>query len=173
MKNAILSAALLALIGCGGSEAEEIPPASATAGAEHTSPMQPHAMHGHGQHGQGGAVATACPMMLSGAEMTVEEIEGGSAMTFTTASAGDVEDLRARVRGMAAMHEQHAGMGHGMMAGMPRAEVSVVELPNGARLELRATDPADVEQLRRHAAVHADHMRTRRTCPMMTAAEAA
>lgn len=173
MKNVILAAALLALIGCGGSEAEEIPPASATAGAEQTqhSPHM-HGMHGQG-HGRGGAVASACPMMISTANMTVEEIEGGSAMTFSTDDAGQVEELRTRVRRMGEMHEQHAGMGHGMMAAMPEAQASVVDVPNGARLELRATNPADVEALRRHAAVHAEQMRTRRTCPMMTAAEAA
>lgn len=46
---------------------------------------------------------SGCPMVVDGAEVAVADSEEGVALTFTT-EAGDVGDLRARVRHMAQMY---------------------------------------------------------------------
>lgn len=177
MKTTIGVLTVLALIGCGGSAGAGAEPEQprATAGAEHGQEMHD---HGGGMHGQmmQGSDEMACPMMLEGAEVSVENIDQGVAMTFTTDRSEDVPELRERVRGMATMHEQHAGMmeggmmgGQGGMSAMPPSTVSVVDVPQGARLELVASEAADVDSLRQHASMHAEHMRGRQGCPMMGA----
>lgn len=73
-----------------------------------------------------------CPMTAQGADVTVEDTDGGVTLTFTTDDT-DVADLRARVQGMSqlyAMHQGRAGMmwhnagrkgmGHGAGMGMGR-----------------------------------------------------
>jgi len=52
-------------------------------------------------------------MVVQGADVTVADTDRGVALTFTTA-AGDVVDLRTRVRNMAQMYEMHRGQA-GMM----------------------------------------------------------
>lgn len=147
--------------GCGGTaDVEGRPAGAATAGAEQ-------GMRGHG--GMRGAMA--CPMMLPDAQVAVESTERGVAMTFTTERADQVEELRTRVRAMGAMHEQRGTMRGGRMMMMPPATTSVVEVPGGARLELAAADAADVDALRRHASMQAEHMRDGRGCPMMGEAD--
>lgn len=162
MKTTIGLVMVIAFSGCGGTaEAGGLPDrAEATAGAE----------HGGGMHGQmmQDRDAMACPMMLEGAQVSVVDIDRGVAMTFTTDREEDVDALRQRVRAMASMHERHAGMMGGEMA-MPPSTASVVDVPDGARLELVATDEADVGSLRQHASAHAEHMRGRQGCPMMGA----
>jgi hypothetical protein len=109
-------------------------------------------------------------------EVSVENTDQGVAVTFTNDRSQDVVELRERVRGMAAMHEHHAGMksdgmmgGQGGMSAMPPSTVSVVDVPQGARLELVANEAADVDSLRQHASMHAEHMRGRQGCPMIGA----
>lgn len=118
-----------------------------------------------------------CPMVVEGADVAVSEIDGGVALTFTTA-ADDAHDLLARVQHMAQMYETHrgqrgmmwhhmagqgrgVGMGMGHMAGrgpMPAATATVTEVDKGARLELRPTDASQLTALREHVRGHQQRM---------------
>jgi len=124
-----------------------------------------------------------CPMSVQGADVAVTDTEGGVALTFTTGT-GDVADLRTRVQQMAQMYEMHdgqAGMmwhhvgaegmahggpgmggeGMGQMAGrgpMPAASTTMTDTDLGARLELRPTDPSQLDALREHARWHQERM---------------
>lgn len=113
--------------------------------------------------------SAACPTMLPGVEVTVEEIDSGAAMTFTTSEPAQVDELRARVRVMAGMHQQHAATPAGRTGTMPPAIASVSDVPGGARLELRAIDATDQGALHEQALAQADEMRTAGTCPTMVA----
>lgn len=109
----------------------------------------------------------ACPMMMEGADVEVMDTEEGVAVTYTTPRPQEVEELRERVRAMAEQHEQRAESrpGRGRRA-LPPATVSVTDVPEGARLELAAVDPGDVEALREHVAMRAERMGAG-GCPMM------
>ncbi len=147
-----------------------------------------------------------CPMAVQGTDVSVVDTEGGVALTFTT-DAGDVADLRTRVRNMARMYEMHrgqdggmmwhhmgdsgmghggpgtggAGMGHGGMGmggggmgmggsggmgmgptaehgSMPAVSNTVTDTEEGARLELRPTDPSQLDALREHVRRHREKM---------------
>lgn len=125
-----------------------------------------------------------CPMGVQGTQVAVEDVEGGVALTFTTAT-GSVDELRARVAKMAEHHNamasgqkstcagkddpacmgqggmhgggMHGGMG---MGGMPMmsAKASAEDVPGGSRLVLKTEDPAQVAALREHAHHHAEMM---------------
>lgn len=114
----------------------------------------------------------SCPMMLEGTEVQIHDIEEGVAVTYTTARSEDVQALRERVRAMAERREQRAASrrGHGARA-LPPATFSVTDVPDGAQLELRAVDPADVEALRERVAMRAARMGSG-GCPMMEEAPA-
>jgi hypothetical protein len=145
-----------------------------------------------------------CPMVVQGADVTVADTDSGVALTFTT-DAGDVVDLRARVRNMGQMYGMHRGrgmgggggrgmgsgggrgmgggggrgmgsgggrgmgggggrgMGGGGMDGrgpMPAASNTVTDIDNGARLELRPTDPSQLDALREHVRWHQERMQS-------------
>lgn len=128
---------------------------------------------------------SGCPMVVEGAEVSLEDADGGIAMVFTTKT-GDVADLRQRVRNLAGMYEMHAGHGHmmwrhmgggrhmgqgpgmGMMDGgmsegygpMPAVRTSVTQVRNGARLELTPADELNLESLRRHVRWHEERMQS-------------
>jgi hypothetical protein len=128
---------------------------------------------GGGRMGQQSPMASACPILIEGAQVSTENIDQGVAMTFRTSRPADVQELRDSVRAMAQQHERAAQQrgssqhgGHGM-GRMPNATVSVRDTPDGARLELRAVNMNDVSALRQHGTMHADHMRTNRACPAM------
>lgn len=127
-----------------------------------------------GEHG----MASMCPMQVPGARATSQDIEGGAAVIFTTT--GNVEDLRARVRRMAEMHNrmgahamgggmQEGGMhaGEGMMMKMVPSDATVVDVAGGARLELRPRDPSQLGELRAQVRTHSQQMASGQ-CPMMT-----
>ncbi len=122
-------------------------------------------MHGQGMM-QGEPMASACPMMSQGAQVTEENIDGGVALVFTTTDPSRVDMLRAHVQRMATM-PGWSGQGRGPMA-MPPSTATAVDIPNGARLELRARDPNDVTALRERAQYRTAHMRSGQ-CPMMQA----
>lgn len=161
------------------------PPAHSHHGGIHGGPMHS-GMHGgpmHGGSGSAGMSGDMCPMRVEGTQVTASDVEGGIALTFTTAT-GDVSELRQRVQRMAEMHGQsghmpmgpggaaagpgqgHHGtrMGHGMR--MPEATTSIEEVPGGSRLVLRPKDPAMLGALREHARQHSEHMQGG-ACPMM------
>lgn len=151
MRTALLVGMLFALIGCGGSQAESTSAQSASARNVPAEGM------GHGD-------AMACPMMLEGAEVSVEDTEQGAALTFTTDRAEDVDALRERVRAMAERHEQRAEtrQGRGGRA-MPPSMATISDVPNGARIELWTDNPADVDAIRQHAFRRAERMQS---CPL-------
>ncbi len=94
------------------------------------------------------AAPPACPAVVEGAHVTLDEADGVLSLRFTTTEE-DVDELRRRVRAMA---EQHNRM-HERMAMTRRRPASVVppsfaeveEIDQGARLVLRPRAEA-VEQ---------------------------
>jgi hypothetical protein len=124
----------------------------------------------------------SCPMVVQGAEVAVIDTEGGVALTFTT-EGGDVADLRTRVERMSQLYTLHQGrrgmmwhpMGRGMGGGMgrgmgdgmgkmtgrgpmPAASATMTEADAKMRLELRPTDPAQLDALREHVRWHQQRM---------------
>lgn len=69
--------------------------------------------HHHEDGDQAGTMAAMCPMQVAGTTVAATEVDGGIGLSFTT-TAGDVAELRQRVRRMAEMHNQPGG--HRMMA---------------------------------------------------------
>ena len=131
-----------------------------------------------------------CPMKVQGTEVRAKDVTGGAAFVFTN-RAGDVEDLRQRVRHMAQMHGTNAA---GMMTtttvsgshrsprdvkvqreAMPASEASPEDVEHGARLVIRPKDPAQLPGLRRQVRKLAESMaHLHGECPeMAVAAEAA
>ena len=162
LMGAMFASLLLGLAGCAASNGERGPTAANPAEA-------PGPRHGGGMMMDEGM----CPMAVEGTSVTVEHVEGGAALVFTTT--GDVADLRERVRGMAEMHaRRHSegmmghGGGHGGGMMMPAAEASAEDVPSGARLVLRPADPADLDVLRERVGMHAERMGAGE-CPMMSA----
>ena len=104
-----------------------------------------------------------CPMKISGADLSVTNVENGIILTITTKS-GDVADLRSRTENMAKMHSASStGDMHGrMMAFSIRYE----EVPNGARLTLAPKDLAQLEEFRAKVRQHAEQM-LKGDCSMM------
>lgn len=172
----LFGSALVGAAACGGrASAPASQPAQAQAPSPGTQPMT-------GEQ----KMASMCPMMVPGTRVTSEDIEGGTAMVFTTTS-GDVADLRARARRMAEMHNQmgqhmmgpgmHGGMhggegmhggGEGMQSGMMMvaSDATVVDIEGGARMELRPRDPAQLDELRAQTRKHSQRMASGQ-CPMM------
>jgi DNA-binding transcriptional LysR family regulator len=146
---------LLAVGGCSSGHAGTQPPATAAA------PAQPTHTHGAG-----------CPMMMDPAttQITTADTSNGVAVTFTTD--GDVNDVRARARHMADMHNQMAAM-HGGAAGggmhgmaMVPSRATAEDLPGGARVVLVPADPAQLATLRQQVHMHTAMMQQGK-CPMM------
>lgn len=165
----LVATALLSLGGCASSQANTRTEPSAQAKGE--APARP--------------ACAMCPMNMEGVQVAASDVEGGVALSFTTAT-GDVAALRAQVARMAERHNAHhagassaqggccprAGQGqdgpahHGRHAakgqamGMPgmAAKASAEEVPGGARMVLKAEDPANIEALRQHVHRHAEMM---------------
>lgn len=135
----------------------EAPEAQQTPSEEHIEQMREH-----------------CPMAMQGVRVEVSNIQGGIAMTFTTQE-GDADNLRERVEHLAEMYEKrherqgmmwhdmggdmgHRG-GHEAQRGMmPQVDTNVVEVENGARLELMPRDEANLDALREHVRMHQQRM---------------
>ncbi|HVY32250.1 MAG TPA: hypothetical protein VHB79_37190 [Polyangiaceae bacterium] len=131
-------------------------------------------------------------MMMPGTTVAVADADGGVALTFTTTQSSEVDELRGRVKRMAALHNQGGMMSGGMMSGgmmgggmmgggmmsgehgmrgegpMPAAEASTEDVDGGVRLIFKPKDAAQLEALRGHLKKQAEHMQ-RGTCPMMSA----
>lgn len=154
--------------------------------------MAGHAVHGAGMAsppeataapgGMAGMPMATCPMAVPGTQVTAMDTQGGEAVTFTT-SPDRADELRARVRGMADMHNQHhAGGAGGMQGGMmgggmmgpggpegmammpPPSRAAVRDVEGGAQLVVTPNDPADLYRLRSTVRMHAEHMRQTGTC---------
>lgn len=136
------------------------------------------------------ALGLVCPMLTARTELRVEDLDQGVALVFTTRAQEDVETLRAHVEHLASLPvwaqadgtlEQERGMQdpQGMLPGpsgttdptmsLPAALATAQPVPGGARLELRAESPREVDELRAGARLRAERLRTTE-CPMMHAA---
>jgi len=154
-------------------------PEPASAASTNTAPphrmMMSGDMPGAGNDGMPGRMMGGmCPMKVAGTSVAISYPDGGVALTFTTTSSSDRDELRRRVQRMAEMHERRGMMGHssmrphaGMMADepMPDATVSKEDVDGGARLVFKPKDPAQLEALREHVRRGPQHMRDG-TCPM-------
>jgi hypothetical protein len=128
----------------------------------------------------------ACPMLVDGVNVDVEDTADGIAMRFTTTTRDNVDDLRNRVEKLSRMYGAERGkgemmwqhMGHkraegdrpgtgmgagrgqdqGVVGGMPPATARVENIDNGARLLLTPTDSGQLSALREHARDHQRRM---------------
>lgn len=132
-----------------------------------------------------------CPMSVPDTKVSSADTAQGAALTFTTSDPGRVDDLRRRVRAMADMHDEHmAGAGgarsgtgtqadqgadqpgqgmQGRHAGhgvMPASRATVEDVVGGARVDIEPVDPAQAEQVRSMARMHAQRMQSQ-GCGMM------
>lgn len=169
----LLTTSLLAVIwSC--SSNNHSPATSQTTPRAHDSAASSYASNGAMQE-----LRASCPMAVQGANVAVRDTAGGVTLSFTTKS-GDVAELRDRVEHLAAMYEMqrgqgmrwHAmgppgrghggpGMGRGHGAGpMPSATATLFEMDDGVALELRPTDPSQLEALREHARWHQQRMQS-------------
>lgn len=173
-----------ALWSCNKEETPTEPAETRSAQEQQSPPTNPSGTAGNA----GGMMAELradCPMVVQGAEVAVTDTEGGIALTFTTDGA-DVAELRARVQRMARRYDSHHGqagmmwhhmgdngmsrvgrgrggerMGMRHMAGrgpMPEASTTMTDTDLGARLELRPTDPSQLDALREHVRWHQERM---------------
>lgn len=134
----------------------------------------------------------ACPMSVPGTQVAAAETPDGESITFTT-SPNWAADLRARVHGMADVHNRHhqgggmegtnGGMQHeGMMGGgsmgpsgagadqmammPPPSRATVEDVEGGALIVVTPNDPADLDRLRSAVRMHAEHMQQTGACEM-------
>jgi hypothetical protein len=92
--------------------------------------------------------AEPCPTTLDDVRVRDEIIEGGAALVFYATDSKAIGELRARVRALAAENP----------AGDLVARVEVVDTSDGARLEIRPEDPAQIGRLRDRVADAADEL---------------
>jgi glutamate-1-semialdehyde aminotransferase len=103
------------------------------------------------------------PLTVPGTSVSVSETPTGAAMTFTT-SADRVDEVRARVRAMAARHNSGPQAGR-MHQQMPDSRATAEDIPNGARLNFEPQNAGDLPQLRDAVRAHADWLRSRPAVP--------
>lgn len=123
MRSSMLVVMTLLAVGCGSDQSEPTETAGksseqrATTGGESDMTAQ-------------GAMSANCPMRVPGTSVQAEDVDGGAALVFVTVTEDDVEDLRERVRNMAATQEaqamqgaesQEMGMSETMRPGSPGA----------------------------------------------------
>jgi len=153
-------------------------PTSSSDAAPTASAAGPHS----GMSGMSGMMAM-CPMQLPGVHVTAADTADGAAMVFTTTMA-NVEEVRQRVRHMAAMrnmhqggmmHAQGGGPGGGcpMMGGadgamrMPNAQSRAEDVADGEQIVFVPTAPAEIDAVRAHVRAHAALMQSGQCCSMM------
>jgi hypothetical protein len=121
-------------------------------------------------------MAAMCPMAVPGTTVQAADAPNGMTMTFTTA--GDVSDLRRRVRSMADHMNMRSGGGgmHGMMGPeggammgrtMPAVHAKAEDIDRGARIQMTPADPAKLGEMREAMQQHAQHMNQEHGCSMM------
>jgi hypothetical protein len=155
----------------------------AAAGCAHSAPAQTAAtpVTAAATASGGGAMAGMCPMDVPGTQVSAADTVDGEALSFTTTS-DQAAELQRRVHGMADMHNQHHAAGgtadgatkEGMMGGTgmggmtmpPPSHAAVVDLPNGARVDVTPNDPADLQGLQSTVRMHAQQMQEH-GCGMM------
>ena len=107
-----------------------------------------------------------CAMQVPGSTVVARDVEGGTALDFTTPS-DRVALVRRKVRSMAAVYNHHASgepiegtpAAHAQPpdvdvhpdTALPPADASVEEIEDGMRLVLRPENPSDLARLRERA----------------------
>jgi hypothetical protein len=115
------------------------------------------------QHQMDMSMMQACPMKVTGADLSVTNVENGIVLTITTKS-GDVADLRRRVEAMAKMHSGSSNAD--MHMGMTPFVVKYEEVVNGASLTLTPKDLSKLEEFRAKVRQHTEQMK-KGDCSMM------
>jgi hypothetical protein len=181
----------IGLLGCGGEPEPSEPQPQQTYGAEREAnlperetaelPMPPEPLET-----QPTERAATCPILAPSTDVTAQDIEGGAALVFTTNDPSELPMLRTRARELAqyvermdAIPQGPVGMGAELEGGpsaeigrevaIPASTVNVVDVENGARLDVLARQSADIASLRALARAQAEQMRAGE-CPMMQAA---
>lgn len=122
---------------------------------------------GAGDRGAPAKQEDSCPGQVPGVKIALNEVAGGYAITFT-APPEQVNDLRRRVRAMAAFHE--AAPSHDIPSNgdastsWPHVATHVEDIDGGARLRFDAPTRADAEALHVKLDTQVDEMRRGR-CP--------
>lgn len=121
-----------------------------------------------GRHRMGAQLEAMCPMYAQGTEMTMEDVEGGFAMTFVNPQ--NVDDVRQRAKAMVEHHEQmqstrpaEGARRRGSM--MPAFTATVEDVEGGARVIMKPKDSATLESLRTHMRQQREKMADQ-PCPM-------
>ncbi len=130
-------------------------------------------------------LAASCPMDVPDTTVAEADTPEGAAITFTTAS-GRTDELRNRVRSMAAVHNESRGAGGSLGGGQPlpvafapgpdataaaagmheegmappASSVSVEDVSNGARVLVRPDTAADLPRLQQMVRMRVEHLRT-------------
>jgi len=112
----------------------------------------------------------SCPIAIAGTTVDVDDIAGGAALIFHSASE-DVVGLQQRVRYLGDLYELPESQRQWLRVRggrepvedaptdmLPDAVTEMVPTEDGARLEIRAVDPADVPRLRAIVRTHRDQM---------------
>lgn len=100
-----------------------------------------------------------CPMQVPETDLTSMPVDGGLALAFTTPRSA--EEVRFRARKLANEYTQ------GRVRHVPSTRAEVIEIPGGARVEVRAIYIADVPRVRAHLRWRAAKMQETGSCPMM------
>lgn len=87
----------------------------------------------------GKGMGDSCPMAVAGTSVRAEEVEGGTAMVFTTT--GDVAELRRRVTEMADMHNKNGAEDCPMMKMHEAASESLPTAPAPSATPPQSTTP--------------------------------
>ncbi|HEY8431860.1 MAG TPA: hypothetical protein VIL20_25965 [Sandaracinaceae bacterium] len=130
----------------------------------------------------GEASAPPCVMEVPGTGIAVRDVDGGIAVDFATTAPDAVDDLRRAVRRLGASlesgsHEDHsshhsaralelASQFHAQAGALPRVVTSVRDVPGGARLVVRAADPAQRALVRERMRAEIGIMQ-RGVCPLL------
>jgi len=115
-----------------------------------------------------------CPMTLDATKVSALPKEDGMTLSFETHS-GSVDELRRRVRWLAAAYESRSdyllgtiGMATANDVGLPVVRVDIEDLPNGAKIAFAGHRQGDIDALRIELRQQADTMTRSRSCSFLT-----
>ena len=104
-----------------------------------------------------------CPLLVPGTTLTVEDTPAGPSFVFLTT--GDLDEVRARGRALATMHNDRLGPEGAMglvIAGTSSAVAA--DLDGGVRVTYRPADPNDAGKLGDELRRHGNHLARASSC---------